>query len=164
MALKYPEDIMISIGDNAPQFTLSTNGGGQFSLADAAGKYLILYFYPKDDTPGCTKEAIGFSEERAAFEAQNAMVVGVSRDTVKKHDKFISKYDSRIPLIADEDGSLCEAFDTWVEKQMYGKTYMGIERATFLISPEGKLLQIWRKVKVPGHVEDVLATVTALNS
>ncbi|MDA8767517.1 peroxiredoxin, partial [Planktomarina temperata] len=98
MALRYTEDMMISIGDNAPQFTLSTNGGGQFSLADASGKYLILYFYPKDDTPGCTKEAIGFSEERTAFEAQNAMVVGVSRDTVKKHDEFISKYDLRIPL------------------------------------------------------------------
>ena len=164
MALRYTEDMMISIGDNAPQFTLSTNGGGQFSLADAAGKYLILYFYPKDDTPGCTKEAIGFSEERAAFEAQNAMVVGVSRDTVKKHDKFISKYELRIPLIADEDGSLCEAFGTWVEKQMYGKTYMGIERATFLISPEGKLLKIWRKVKVPGHVDEVLAQLQSFNS
>jgi len=155
---------MITIGDSAPQFTLSTNGGGQFSLVDAAGKYLILYFYPKDDTPGCTKEAVGFSEESAAFEAQNAMVVGVSRDTVKKHDKFISKYDLRIPLISDEEGSLCETFGTWVEKRMYGKTYMGIERATFLISPEGQLLQMWRKVKVPGHVEEVLAQLKSLNS
>jgi len=149
--------MMISIGDNAPQFTLSTNGEGQFSLADAAGKYLILYFYPKDDTPGCTKEAIGFSEASAAFDAQNAMVVGVSRDTVKKHDKFVGKYDLRIPLISDEEGSLCEAFSTWVEKSMYGKTYMGIERATFLISPDGKVLHILRKVKVPGHVEEDLA-------
>ena len=164
MALKYPEDIMISIGDNAPQFTLSTNGGGQFSLAEAAGNYLVLYFYPKDDTPGCTKEAIGFSEERAAFEAQNALVVGVSRDTVQKHDKFISKHDLRIPLISDEDGRLCEAFGTWVEKNMYGKTYMGIERATFLISPEGDVLKIWRKVKVPGHVEEVLSQIQTLNS
>ena len=155
---------MITIGDSAPQFTLSTNGGGQFSLVDAAGKYLILYFYPKDDTPGCTKEAVGFSEESAAFEAQNAMVVGVSRDTVKKQDKFISKYDLRIPLISDEEGSLCETFGTWVEKRMYGKTYMGIERATFLISPEGQLLQMWRKVKVPGHVEEVLAQLKSLNS
>jgi len=155
---------MITIGDSAPQFTLSTNGGGQFSLVDAAGKYLILYFYPKDDTPGCTKEAVEFSEESAAFEAQNAMVVGVSRDTVKKHDKFISKYDLRIPLISDEEGSLCETFGTWVEKRMYGKTYMGIERATFLISPEGQLLQMWRKVKVPGHVEEVLAQLKSLNS
>ena len=155
---------MISIGDNAPQFNLSTNGGDQFSLADAAGKYLILYFYPKDDTPGCTKEAIGFSEARAAFDAQNAMVVGVSRDTVKKHDKFVGKYDLRIPLISDEEGSLCKAFGTWVEKSMYGKTYMGIERATFLISPKGKVLHIWRKVKVPGHVEEVLAQLQSLKS
>ncbi|MDT2032311.1 peroxiredoxin [Planktomarina sp.] len=156
--------MMISIGDNAPQFTLSTNGGGQFSLADAAGKYLILYFYPKDDTPSCTKEAIRFSEESAALDAQNAMVVGVSRDTVKKHDKFIGKYDLRIPLISDEEGSLCEAFGTWVEKSMYGKTYMGIERATFLISPDGKVLHMWRKVKVPGHVEEVLAQLQSLKS
>ena len=155
---------MISIGDNAPQFTLSTNGEGQFSLADAAGKYLILYFYPKDDTPGCTKEAIGFSEASAAFDTQNAMVVGVSRDTVKKHDKFVGKYDLRIPLISDEEGGLCEAFGTWVEKNMYGKTYMGIERATFLISPDGKVLHIWRKVKVPGHVEEVLAQLQSLKS
>jgi peroxiredoxin Q/BCP len=133
-------------------------------LADSAGKYLILYFYPKDDTPGCTKEAIGFSEARTAFDAQNAMVVGVSRDTVKKHDKFIGKYDLRIPLISDEEGSLCEAFGTWVEKSMYGKTYMGIERATFLISPEGKVLHIWRKVKVPGHVGEVLAQLQSLKS
>jgi peroxiredoxin Q/BCP len=125
---------------------------------------LILYFYPKDDTPGCTKEAIGFSEARTAFDAQNAMVVGVSRDTVKKHDKFIGKYDLRIPLISDEEGSLCEAFGTWVEKSMYGKTYMGIERATFLISPEGKVLHIWRKVKVPGHVGEVLAQLQSLKS
>ena len=155
---------MISIGDNAPQFTLSTNGGGQFSLADAAGKYLILYFYPKDDTPGCTKEAIGFSDASAAFDAQNAMVVGVSRDTVKKHDKFVGKYDLRIPLISDEEGSLCEAFGTWVEKSMYGKSYMGIERATFLISPDGKVLHIWRKVKVPGHVKEVLTHLQSLKS
>ena len=155
---------MISIGDNAPQFTLSTNGGGQFSLADAAGKYLILYFYPKDDTPSCTKEAIGFSEESAALDAQNAMVVGVSRDTVKKHDKFIGKYDLRIPLISDEEGSLCEAFGTWVEKSMYGKTYMGIERTTFLISPDGTVRHIWRKVKVAGHVAEVLRQLQALNS
>ena len=155
---------MISIGDNAPQFNLSTNGGGQFSLADAAGKYLILYFYPKDDTPGCTKEAIGFSEASASFDAQNAMVVGVSRDTVKKHDKFVGKYDLRIPLISDAEGGLCEAFGTWVEKSMYGKTYMGIERATFLISPDGKVLHIWRKVKVPGHVEEVLAQLQSLKS
>ena len=118
----------------------------------------------KTTPPGCTKEAIGFSEERAAFKAQNALVVGVSRDTVQKHDKFISKHDLHIPLISDEEGRLCEAFGTWVEKNMYGKTYMGIERATFLISPEGKLLEIWRKVKVSGHVEEVLSRLQSLNS
>jgi peroxiredoxin Q/BCP len=107
---------------------------------------------------------MGFSEARTAFDAQNARVVGVSRDTVKKHDKFIGKYDLRIPLISDEEGSLCEAFGTWVEKSMYGKTYMGIERATFLISPEGKVLHIWRKVKVPGHVGEVLAQLQSLKS
>ena len=154
----------IKVGSKAPNFLLSDQNNIQHQLSDYEGSWVILYFYPKDDTPGCSKEAIGFSEERTAFEAQNAMVVGVSRDTVKKHDKFISKYELRIPLIADEDGSLCEAFGTWVEKQMYGKTYMGIERATFLFSPEGKLLQIWRKVKVPGHVDEVLAQLQSFNS
>ena len=154
----------LQIGDAAPDFTLPDQNGDPISLASLRGKKVVLYFYPKDDTPGCTKEAIGFSEERAAFEAQNALVVGVSRDTVQKHDKFISKHDLRIPLISDEDGRLCEAFGTWVEKSMYGKPYMGIERATFLISPDGKLLHIWRKVKVPGHVEEVLAQLQSLKS
>ena len=155
---------MISIGDKAPEFNLTIDGGAQFALSDAAGKNLVLYFYPKDDTPGCTKEAIGFSEQLENFNAKNTVILGVSRDTVKKHDKFICKYGLHIHLISDEDGSLCEAFGTWVEKQMYGKTYMGIERATFLINSQGEIAHIWRKVKVPGHVEDVLATVTALNS
>ena len=154
----------LNIGSPAPSFSANNQNGETLTLSNFTGRKLVLYFYPKDDTPGCTKEAIGFSEERAAFEAQNAMVVGVSRDTVKKHDKFISKYDLRIPLIADEDGSLCEAFDTWVEKQMYGKTYMGIERATFLISPDGKVLHMWRKVKVPSHVEEVLAQLQSFKS
>ena len=155
---------MISIGDKAPEFNLTIDGGAQFALSDATGKNLVLYFYPKDDTPGCTKEAIGFSEQLENFNAKNAVILGVSRDTVKKHDKFICKYGLLIHLISDEDGSLCQAFGTWVEKQMYGKTYMGIERATFLINSQGEIAHIWRKVKVPGHVEDVLATVTALNS
>ena len=155
---------MISIGDKAPEFNVSINGGARFTLTDAAGKNLVLYFYPKDDTPGCTKEAISFSENLDTFIDQNTIVLGISRDTVSKHDKFITKFDLRINLISDEDGSLCEAFGTWVEKQMYGRTYMGIERATFLINNRGEVAQIWRKVKVPGHVEDVLATVKALNS
>jgi|TARA_B110000259_G_C13990337_1_gene392218 peroxiredoxin Q/BCP len=156
--------MMISIGDKAPEFNVSINGGAQFTLADAAGKNLVLYFYPKDDTPGCTKEAISFSENLDTFKDQNTVILGISRDTASKHDKFITKFDLRINLISDEDGSLCEAFGTWVEKQMYGRTYMGIERATFLINNRGEVAQIWRKVKVPGHVEDVLATVKALNS
>jgi peroxiredoxin Q/BCP len=164
MALKYLEDIMISIGDKAPKFNVSIDGCAGFALSDTNGKNIILYFYPKDDTPGCTKEAIEFSEQLDAFDAQKTVVIGVSRDTTKKHDKFICKYDLKIQLISDEDGSLCEAFGTWVEKKMYGKSYMGIERATFLINSKGEIAHIWRKVKVTGHVEDVLATLKVLNT
>ena len=155
---------MISIGDKAPEFNASVDGGTQFTIADAIGKNLILYFYPKDDTPGCTKEAIEFSEKFDAFNEHKTIILGVSRDSIKKHDKFICKYDLRNHLISDEDGSLCEAFGTWVEKKMYGKSYMGIERATFLINPKGEIAHIWRRVKVPGHVEDVLATIKAQNT
>ena len=155
---------MISIGDKAPEFNASIDGGSQFTIADAIGKNLILYFYPKDDTPGCTKEAIEFSEKFDAFNEHKTIILGVSRDSIKKHDKFICKYDLRNHLISDEDGSLCEAFGTWVEKKMYGKSYMGIERATFLINPKGEIAHIWRRVKVPGHVEDVLATIKAQNT
>ena len=155
---------MISIGDKVPEFNASVDGGTQFTIADAIGKNLILYFYPKDDTPGCTKEAIEFSEKFDAFNEHKTIILGVSRDSTKKHDKFICKYDLRNHLISDEDGSLCEAFGTWVEKKMYGKSYMGIERATFLINPKGEIAHIWRRVKVPGHVEDVLATIKAQNT
>ena len=155
---------MISIGDKAPEFNASVDGGTQFTIADAIGKNLILYFYPKDDSPGCTKEAIEFSEKFDAFNEHKTIILGVSRDSIKKHDKFICKYDLRNHLISDEDGSLCEAFGTWVEKKMYGKSYMGIERATFLINPKGEIAHIWRRVKVPGHVEDVLATIKAQNT
>lgn len=155
---------MISIGDKVPEFNASVDGGTQFTIADAIGKNLILYFYPKDDTPGCTKEAIEFSEKFDAFNEHKTIILGVSRDSIKKHDKFICKYDLRNHLISDEDGSLCEAFGTWVEKKMYGKSYMGIERATFLINPKGEIAHIWRRVKVPGHVEDVLATIKAQNT
>ena len=155
---------MISIGDKVPEFNVSIDGEAQFALVDAIGKNLILYFYPKDDTPGCTTEAIDFSEKFDEFDAQETIILGVSRDSLKKHDKFISKYNLRIHLISDEDGRLCEAFGTWVEKQMYGKSYMGIERTTFLINSKGKIAHIWRKVKVQGHVEDVLATIKAQNT
>ena len=154
----------MKINSKAPLFKLNSTDGEIYSLKDSIGKYVVLYFYPKDDTPGCTKEAISFSENLDTFKDQNTVVLGISRDTVSKHDKFITKFDLRIQLISDENGSLCKAFGTWVEKKMYGKTYMGIERATFLINDKGEVAQIWRKVKVPGHVEDVLATVKALNS
>jgi thioredoxin-dependent peroxiredoxin len=146
----------LKIGDHAPDFAAPRDGGGTISLADHAGRPVVLYFYPKDDTPGCTKEAIGFTEAAADFAALGATVIGVSKDPVKKHDKFVAKYDLGIPLISDEDGNICENYGVWVEKSMYGKTYMGIERATYLIGADGKIAQIWRKVKVPGHVEAVL--------
>lgn len=123
---------------------------------------MVLYFYPKDDTPGCTKEAIGFSHLKAEFDAAGAVIIGVSKDTVAKHDKFIAKHELDVILGADEDGAVCEAYGVWVEKQMYGKTYMGIERATFLINAQGTIAQVWRKVRVPGHVEAVLEAVRAL--
>ena len=155
---------MLSIGDKIPSFNLPLDDGDYFSSSNNEGKNVILYFYPKDDTPGCTKEAIAFSENLEAFEAENTIIFGVSRDTVKKHDKFICKHNLKVRLLSDVDGKLCEAFGTWVEKKMYGKSYMGIERSTYLIDLEGKILQIWRKVKVPGHVEDVLAATQALNA
>lgn len=147
-------------GMPAPAVTLPQSGGGTVTLADIKGP-VVLYFYPKDDTPGCTKEAIGFTQHLEGFAASGATVLGISKDTVAKHDKFIAKHDLKIALLSDADGDVCERFGTWVEKQMYGKTYMGIERATFLIA-DGKIARIWRKVKVPGHVEAVLEAVQAL--
>ena len=152
----------LAIGDTAPAINLPRDGGETVSLADFKGKSVVLYFYPKDDTSGCTKEAIGFTESVAAFDALNTVILGVSKDSVKKHDKFIAKYDLKIALLSDEDGTTCEDYGVWVEKSMYGKTYMGIERATFLIDADGKIAQIWRKVKVPGHVDAVLDAVRAL--
>ncbi len=149
----------LNIGDIAPDFTLSINGGTAVTRADYEGKMLILYFYPKDDTPGCTKEAIGFSTHQAEFTALGADILGVSRDTVQKHEKFIGKHDLTVNLGADEDGKVTENYGVWVEKNMYGKTYMGIERATFLIGKDGKILEIWRKVRVKNHIETVLQAV-----
>ena len=148
-------------GDRAPAFTLPRDGGGQVSLSDFAGKKVVLYFYPKDDTPGCTKEAIGFTEMVDAFADSGTVILGVSKDSVTKHDKFITKHDLKIALLSDEHGDVCERYGTWVEKSMYGKTYMGIERATYLIGADGKIAQVWRKVKVPGHVEAVLEAARA---
>ncbi len=148
-------------GDKAPGFTLPADGGRTVSLSEFSGKSVIIYFYPKDDTPGCTKEAIGFSEAAAEFDAAGAVVIGVSKDTVAKHDKFRDKHALKVILVSDAEGDVCERYGVWAEKQMYGKTYMGIERATFLIGPDGVIRQSWRKVKVPGHVDAVLEAVKA---
>ncbi|PJI91551.1 peroxiredoxin Q/BCP [Yoonia maricola] len=151
-----------AIGDTAPAISLPRDGGEIVNLSDFAGKKVVLYFYPKDDTPGCTKEAIGFTENVDAFAALDTVILGVSKDSVKKHDKFVAKHELKIALLSDEHGDVCERYGTWVEKSMYGKTYMGIERATYLIGADGKIAQIWRKVRVPGHVDAVLEAVRAL--
>ncbi|WP_342070721.1 thioredoxin-dependent thiol peroxidase [Yoonia algicola] len=150
-----------AIGDTAPDFSLPRDGGEMVNLSDFKGKKVVLYFYPKDDTPGCTKEAIGFTDMVDAFAVEDTVVLGVSKDSVKKHDRFVAKHELKIALLSDEEGDVCERYGTWVEKSMYGKTYMGIERATYLIGADGKIAQAWRKVKVPGHVEAVLEAVRA---
>ena len=153
---------MPEIADPAPDFTLPVTGGGEVTLSALQGSPVVLFFYPRDDTPGCTKENIGFSESLKDFEAAGAKVFGISRDTMAKHDKFAAKHDLTVPLLSDAEGEVTEAYGVWVEKSMYGKTSMGIERSTFLIGADGKIAQIWRKVKVPGHVEAVLEAVRAL--
>lgn len=150
---------MIQIGDIAPDFTLPRDGGSTLTLSALQPQKVVLYFYPKDDTPGCTKEAIGFTEKRTDFEAAGASVIGVSKDPVPKHNKFRDKHELDVILVSDENGSTCEDYGVWIEKKMYGKTFMGIERTTFLIGADGKILQIWRKVRVPGHVGTVLEAV-----
>ncbi len=153
---------MIEAGMEAPDFTLPRDGGGELSLSALRPRAVVLYFYPKDDTPGCTKESIGFSEHLEAFTEAGAEIVGVSKDPVAKHDKFRDKHGLRVALASDEHGDVCERYGVWVEKSMYGKTYMGIERSTFLIDSEGRVARAWHKVKVPGHVEEVLEAVRAL--
>ena len=148
-------------GAAAPDFTLETPEG-PVSLADFKGKTLVLYFYPKDDTAGCTKEAQDFQASIPKFKKAGAEVIGISKDTVASHDKFAAKYDLSFPLMSDTEGKACEAFGAWVEKSLYGRKYMGIERATFLIDAKGVVRNVWRKVKVPGHVDAVLAAVKAL--
>ena len=152
----------LNAGDKAPDFSMPTDGGGTVSLKGLKGKKVVLYFYPKDDTPGCTKEACGFRDSLPDFTGADAEIIGVSKDSVAKHDKFKAKHDLPFTLASDEDGSVCEAFGTWVEKSMYGRKYMGIDRATFLIGADGKIAQVWRKVKVPGHVEEVLEAAKQL--
>lgn len=152
----------ITEGKKAPAFTLPTDGDGTTALKDYKGKKLVLFFYPKDSTPGCTTESIEFSENLAKFKRAGADVLGVSRDSVLSHDKFKAKQGLKIKLGSDAEGDVTEAFGVWVEKKNYGRTYMGIERSTFLIDKAGKIIKIWRKVRVKGHVEDVLATVKDL--
>ena len=149
---------MISQGDRVPGVELQTSDGQTINLA-SPGKPLVVYFYPKDDTTGCTREAQDFTALADDFRKAGATVVGVSRDPMKKHEKFIGKYDLKVPLASDEDGRVSDAFGTWVEKSMYGRKYMGMERSTFLIGADGTVLKEWRKVKVPGHAEDVLGAV-----
>jgi len=149
---------MLETGQTIPAFTLPTDTG-HFSSADHAGKNIVLFFFPKADTSGCTKEAIAFSELAAEFEAANTVVIGVSKDTPQKQAKFRDKYNLTCLLGADHDSDICEQFGVWVEKSMYGRSYMGIQRATFLIGPDGNILHVWPKVKVPGHADDVLSHI-----
>lgn len=144
-------------GDQAPDFTLERDGGGTVSLADFKGKKLVLYAYPKDDTPGCTQEAIAFNGLRPDFAAADTEILGISPDPVKSHDKFKAKHGLGFALAADETQDALQAYGIWVEKSMYGRSYMGVERTTFLIDRDGRIARIWRKVKVPGHAAEVLA-------
>lgn len=152
----------IEIGDKAPDFTLSTDGNGKVSLSKLRGQKVVLYFYPKDDTSGCTAEACGFRDSFPKFGKIEAAVIGISKDSVASHDKFKKKYELPFTLASDADGKVCEAYGVWVEKSMYGRKYMGIERATFLIDEKGVVRGVWHKVKVPGHVDAVLAAAKAL--
>ncbi|MEM9573844.1 MAG: thioredoxin-dependent thiol peroxidase [Pseudomonadota bacterium] len=151
-------------GSNAPDFDLPADNGESMSLASLRGKQVVLYFYPKDDTPGCTKEAIAFTGLGGEFEAQNTVILGASPDGIAKHQKFKTKHDLNITLLADEETQLAQAYGVWVEKNMYGRKYMGVERSTFLIDTNGKVAKIWRKVKVAGHAEAVLEEATSLNA
>jgi thioredoxin-dependent peroxiredoxin len=152
----------LSPGQDAPQFELPRDGGGTLTLSALRGKAVVLYFYPKDDTSGCTAEAIDFSALKADFEKAGAVVIGMSPDSAKKHDKFKAKHSLSVDLVADEERKAIEAYGVWAEKSMYGRKYMGVERTTFLIDRDGKIARIWPKVKVPGHAAEVLEAVRAL--
>lgn len=149
----------LQIGDPAPNFDLATDSGGRISLAKLRGKSVVLYFYPKDDTPTCTVEALSFSEKAKAFERANAIVIGISKDNVARHDKFKAKHGLNVLLASDETGKTVEAYGVWTEKSMYGRKYMGIERTTYLVNPKGRIAEIWRKVRVKGHADDVLRKI-----
>ena len=152
----------LAIGDKAPGFTMATDGGGSVSLDALKGRPVVLYFYPKDDTPGCTREACGFRDAMPDFSGIDAAIIGVSKDSVARHDKFKAKYELPFTLAVDEDGAVCAAYGVWVEKSMYGRKSMGIERATYLIDGAGVIRGVWRKVKVDGHVDAVLAAAKGL--
>jgi len=154
--------MMIDVGDMAPDVAFDLGEGKPGRASDWRGHKLVIYFYPKDDTPGCTKEAQGFTELAADFAADGTIVIGISKDSVASHVKFAGKYGLQLLLGSDGDGSVCDAFGVWVEKSMYGKKYMGIERATFLIAADGKIARVWRKVKVAGHPAEVLAAAQSL--
>ena len=143
-------------GDKAPDFSLPSDGGGTVSLKDFKGRKVLVYFYPKDDTSGCTAESCSFSENIKSFEKLNCAIIGISKDSVKSHDKFKAKYDLQFPLGSDENNDTCERYGVWAEKSMYGRKYMGIERTTFLIDETGKIEKIWHKVKVNGHTDEVM--------
>lgn len=152
----------LGVGDKAPAFNLPRDGAGKVSLASLKGKAVVLYFYPKDDTSGCTKEAIDFTALKGQFAKAGAEVLGVSPDPVKAHDKFVEKHKLGVTLLSDEAKSTLEAYGVWTEKSMYGRKYMGVERTTFLIGPDGRIARIWNKVKVPGHAQEVLEAVKSL--
>ena len=149
-------------GDPAPPFELPTAGGGHVKLRDLKGQVVVLFFYPKDDTTACTQEALSFTEKAAEFASAGAVVIGISRDSVKSHDKFLAKHGLGVVLASDEDGAVCGQYGVWREKSMYGRKYMGIERSTFLINQKGKIVKTWRKVKVAGHPDDILASTRKL--
>jgi peroxiredoxin Q/BCP len=162
MTAKASSKTKADIGASAPDFTLPTDGEGSVTLSKLKGKAVILYFYPRDDTPGCTSEARSFRDQLPKFTKSGATVIGVSTDPPKKHDKFKAKYELPFTLVSDEEHTLAEAYGVWVEKNRYGRKYMGTERATFLIDAKGKIAKIWRKVKVEGHAEEVLEAVKSL--
>ena len=153
---------MLDEGDRVPDVKMAGMDGGQISPTDFSGQKLVIYFYPKDDTSGCTAQAKAFTALAEEFSKANAWVLGVSKDDSKSHAKFTDKYELKVPLASDPDGSVCEAFGTWVQKSMYGRKYMGIDRATFLVDRDGVVKRVWRKVKVPGHAEEVLEAARAL--
>jgi peroxiredoxin Q/BCP len=155
--------MMLNEGDRVPDVKLIALDGSLISPADFGGQKLVVYFYPKDDTTGCTREAQEFSALAKDFEEAGTWLLGVSKDDSKKHRKFIDKYELKVPLASDPDGSVCEAFGTWIEKSLYGRKYMGIDRSTFLIDRDGQVRRIWRKVKVAGHADEVLAAARELN-